>query len=167
MFGKILDFLDKILTFFEEWTLFITVIIALVSLFVNVFLRYAFNYTLAWSEELVRQVIIYTTLIGCSAAVKSRSMIKIDASVQLIPKLKIPLTFFSNIVTLIFSVIVLFYGWKLAVMQVQTFQKTIIMQIPYVYIFSILPLMGAMMLIRTIQVMYQDIIELKTAKTEE
>ena len=167
MFGKILDFLDRILTFFEEWTLFITVIIALVSLFVNVFLRYAFNYTLAWSEELVRQVIIYTTLIGCSAAVKNRSMIKIDASVQLVPKLKIPLTFFSNIVTLIFSIIVLLYGWKLAVMQVQTYQKTIIMQIPYVYIFSILPLMGAMMLIRTIQVMYQDIIELKTAKTEE
>ena len=167
MFAKILDFLDKILTFFEEWTLFITVIIALGSLFVNVFLRYVFNYTLAWSEELVRQVIIYTTLIGCSAAVKSRSMIKIDASVQLLPKLKIPLTFFSNIVTLIFSIIVLLYGWKLAVMQVQTYQKTIIMQIPYVYIFSILPLMGAMMLIRTIQVMYQDIIELKTAKTEK
>ena len=167
MFGKILDFLDKILTFFEDWTLFITVMVALIALFVNVFLRYVFNYTLAWSEELVRQVIIYTTLIGCSAAVKSRSMIKIDASVQLIPKLKIPLTFFSNIVTLIFSIIVLLYGWKLAVMQVQTYQKTIIMQIPYVYIFSILPLMGAMMLIRTIQVMYQDIIELKTAKTEK
>ena len=167
MFGKILQFLDRILTFFEDWTLFITVMIALISLFVNVFLRYAFNYTLAWSEELVRQVIIYTTLIGCSAAVKNRSMIKIDASVQLIPKLKIPLTFFSNTVTLVFSILVLIYGWKLAIMQVQTYQKTIIMQIPYVYIFSIIPLMGAMMLIRTIQVMYQDIIQLKTAKSEE
>ena len=32
MFGKILDFLDKILTFFEEWTLFVSVIVALIAL---------------------------------------------------------------------------------------------------------------------------------------
>jgi C4-dicarboxylate transporter DctQ subunit len=72
--------------------------VALVALFFNVVLRYGFNYTLAWSEELVREVIIYTTFIGCCAAVKNRSMIKIDASVQLFPKLKIPLTYFSNLV---------------------------------------------------------------------
>lgn len=63
------------------------------SLFVNVVLRYGFNYSLAWSEELVREVIIYTTLIGCSAAVKNRSLIKIDALVHLVPILKQPLTF--------------------------------------------------------------------------
>ena len=167
MFGKILDFLDKILTFFEEWTLFLTVFVALISLFVNVFLRYVFNYTLAWSEELVREVIIYTTLIGCSAAVKNRSMIKIDASVQLLPKMKVPLTFFSNFVTLIFSLIVLYYGWKMALLQIQTEQKTIILQIPLVYIFSILPLMGGMMFIRTIQVLYQDIMDLRGKSSEK
>lgn len=167
MLGKILDGLDKVLSFFEEWTLFITVFAALISLFVNVFLRYVFNYTLAWSEELVREVIIYTTLIGCSAAVKNRSMIKIDASVQLLPKLKVPLTFFSNIATLIFSLIVLYFGWKMALLQVQTNQKTIILQIPLVYIFSILPLMGAMMFIRTIQVLYQDVLDLRGKSGQE
>ncbi len=50
------------------------------------------------SSPVVREVIIYTTFIGCSAAIKNRSMIKIDASVQLLPKLKIPLTYFSNFV---------------------------------------------------------------------
>ena len=167
MFGRILDGLDKVLSFFEEWTLFLTVFVALISLFVNVFLRYVFNYTLAWSEELVREVIIYTTLIGCSAAVKNRSMIKIDASVQLLPKLKVPLTFFSNFVTLIFSLIVFYYGWKMALLQIQTEQKTIILQIPLVYIFSILPLMGAMMFIRTIQVLYQDVMDLRGKSSEE
>ena len=164
MLTRILRFLDKILTFFEEWTLLITVMVALVSLFFNVVLRYGFNYSLAWSEELVREVIIYTTLIGCSAAVKNRSMIKIDASVQLLPKLKIPLTFFSNLVTLIFSVFMLYYGWKMALLQVQTHQKTIILQIPLVYIFAILPLMGGMMLLRTLQVFYEDIVELRAKK---
>jgi TRAP-type C4-dicarboxylate transport system permease small subunit len=159
MFGKILDFLDKILTFFEEWTLFITVFVALIALFVNVVLRYGFNYSLAWSEELVREVIIYTTFIGCSAAVKNRSMIKIDASVQLLPKLKMPLTYFSNFVIMIFSVMMIYYGWLMVLLQHRTHQKTIIMEIPLVFLYAILPLMGVMMLIRSIQVIYEDIME--------
>jgi C4-dicarboxylate transporter DctQ subunit len=167
MLGKMLDFLDKILTFFEEWTLFISVMVALVALFVNVVLRYGFNYSLAWSEELVREVIIYTTFIGCSVAVKNRSMIKIDASVQLLPKLKMPLTYFSNFVTMIFAGMMIYYGWLMMLLQYRTQQKTIIMEIPLVILYAILPLMGVMMLIRSIQVVYQDINEQRSGKQDD
>ncbi len=128
----------------------------LIALFVNVVLRYGFNYTLAWSEELVREVIIYTTLIGCGTAFKNRSMIKIDAVVQLVPKLKGFLTLLSNVVTIIFGAMMLYYGWKMAALQVATQQKTIIMQIPLVYLYAFLPIMGTTMILRTIQIMYQD-----------
>ena len=164
MFKRLLDFLDKILSFVEDWTLFAAVMIALIALFINVVLRYGFNYSLAWSEELVREVIILTTFIGCSAAIKNRSMIKIDASVQLLPRLKKPLTYFSNFVTLIFAVIMLYLGWKMAALQVLTNQKTIIMQIPLVYLYALMPLMGGMMFIRTIQVIYQDFTAPETQK---
>ena len=40
---KILSAVDKVLTFFEEWTLFITVLAAMVALFFNVILRYGFT----------------------------------------------------------------------------------------------------------------------------
>ena len=166
MFAKILNVLDKILSFFEEWTLFATVMVALIALFINVVLRYGFNYSLAWSEELVREVIIYTTLIGCSAAVKNRSMIKIDATVQIFPKLKIPLTFFSNFVMIIFSFMMLYYGWLMALLQLRTNQKTIIMQIPLVYLYAILPVMGALIFIRTIQIMVQDYNEIRAKQAQ-
>lgn len=162
MLAKMLRVLDKGLSFFEDWTLFFAVMAALVALFVNVVLRYGFNYTLAWSEELVREVIIYTTFIGCCAAVKNRSLIKIDATVQLFPKLKMPLTYFSNLVILVFSVMLMVYGWKIAALQAATFQRTIIMQIPLVYLYAILPVTGVLMFIRTIQVIYQDIHQSKT-----
>ena len=165
MIGKMLSGLDKVLTLFEDWTLFISVMVALIALFFNVVLRYGFNYTLAWSEELVREVIIYTTFIGCCAAVKNRSMIKIDASVQLFPKLKTLLTYFSNTVILIFSVMMMVYGWQMAAMQARTFQKTLILQIPLVYLYAILPLTGVLMFIRTLQVIYQDFRQAK-AETE-
>ena len=165
MFGKILSFADKLLTFFEDWTLFIAVLVALVSLFVNVVLRYGFSYSLAWSEELVRHVIIYTTLIGCSSAVKKRMMIKIDASVQLLPRLKTALTYFSNLTILIFSGWMIYYGWIIAKLQVKTAQATIILQIPLVYLYALLPLMGVMMFIRIVQVFYEDTTKLM-AKSE-
>jgi len=148
--------IDKILSFLEDWTLFIAVIVALIALFCNVVLRYGFNYSLAWSEELVREVIIYTTFIGCSTAIKNGSMIKIDALVQIFPILKTPFNYISHLATLIFSVMVIYYGWIMAARQVMTNQKTIIMQIPMVYLYAILPIMGVLMLIRTIQVIYLE-----------
>jgi len=162
MFLKILGVLDKILSFIESWVLLISTFAALIALFVNVVLRYGFNYSLAWSEELVREVIILTTFIGCSAAIKARSMIKIDALVQIVPSLRTPLTFFSNFVTLIFASMMIYYGTKMAALQMATFQKTIIMQIPLVYLYAILPAMGIGMFIRTIQVIHQDIQELRS-----
>ncbi|MGD9971669.1 MAG: TRAP transporter small permease [Desulfatirhabdiaceae bacterium] len=161
MFKTLLDATDKVLTFFEDWTLFITVMVVLIALFVNVILRYVMNYSLAWSEELVREVIIYTTLIGCSAAVKNRSMIKVDVLLQLVPKTKYPLLFFSNLVTLVFAAMMLYYGWQIAALQATTGQKTIILEIPLVFLYALMPLMGAMMLLRTIQVMYQDYISFR------
>ena len=167
MFGKTLNTIDKILTFFEEWTLFISVMVALVALFANVVLRYGFHYTLGWSEELVREVIIYTTFIGLAAAIKNRSMIKIDALVQLVPRLKTPLNYFSNIVTIVFALMMLYYGCKMAALQVETDQRTIIMDIPLVYLYAIMPVTGATMLLRTIQVIYQDLNEYRTASAAE
>lgn len=154
--NKIIVALDRILTYFEDWTLFIAVMVGLLSLFINVTLRYTISYSLAWSEELIREIIIYTTFIGCSAAIKRGSMIKIDALVQLIPTLKKPLTYFSHLATLFFSVLIFYLGWQTAALQAATFQKTIILQIPLVILYAVLPLMGLTMFIRTIQVIYWE-----------
>lgn len=156
MLGKFFKKLDTVVTNIEEWTLFIIVMAALLSLFANVVLRYGFNYTLAWSEELVRIVIIYSTFIGASVAVKQRAMIRIDAIVQIFPRLKPGLTFYTNILMLVFAVILVFYGYKMTHLQLITNQKTIIMQIPLVIIFSIMPVTGVMVFIRTVQVMVSD-----------
>ena len=156
MLGKMLRKIDTIVTHIEEWTLFVIVIAALLSLFANVVLRYGFNYTLAWSEELVRIVIIYSTFVGASVAVKQRAMIRIDAIVQIFPRLKTGLTFYTNILMLIFAWMMVYYGYKMTHLQYLTNQKTIIMQIPLVIIYAIMPLMGVMVFIRTCQVMIQD-----------
>ncbi len=139
---------DKILTLFEEWSLFITVLAAMLALFFNIILRYAFSYSLAWSEELVREVILFSTFVGCSAAIKTRSTVRIDALVQLVPRLKYPLEIFSYGINLIFAVMMVYFGYQLCVLQVESNQSTLILQIPTVYLYAILPLVGVMMFIR-------------------
>ncbi|MCF8114297.1 MAG: TRAP transporter small permease [Desulfotignum sp.] len=156
MRGNILKKLDKAAGHFEEWTLFIIVMAALVSLFANVVLRYGFNYTLAWSEELVRIVIIYSTFVGASVAVKQRAMIRIDAVVQIFPILKKGLTFYTNILMLVFAAMMIYYGYKMTHLQLLTHQKTIIMQIPLVVVYAVMPVTGLMIFLRTVQVMIQD-----------
>ncbi len=154
---KLFSAIDKVLTFFEEWTLFITVLAAMVALFTNVIMRYGFSYSLAWSEELVREVILYTTFIGCSAAIKNRSTVRIDALVQLVPWLKYPLGIFSYAVNLVFAVVMIYFGFLLCALQVESNQTTLILQIPTVYLYAILPLMGLMMFIRVLMMMVTDI----------
>lgn len=157
MLGKMLRKFDRVVTDIEEWTLFIIVTAALISLFANVVLRYGFNYTLAWSEELVRMVIIYSTFIGASVAVKQRAMIRIDAIVQIFPKLKPGLMLYTNILMLIFACMMVYYGYKMTHLQYVTNQKTIIMRIPLVLVYTIMPLTGVMVFIRTVQVILQDL----------
>jgi C4-dicarboxylate transporter, DctQ subunit len=156
--------IDKVLGFIEGWLLFLATMGALIALFFNVILRYGFNYSLAWSEELVREVIILTTLLGCSAAIKARNFIKIDAMAQFFESLKTPLNFISNFVTLIFSSMMVYYGTKMVMLQAATDQNTIIMEIPLEYIYAIMPLMGVMMFLRTLQMIHQDILDLRAKK---
>lgn len=156
MLGKTLKKLDKAASHVEEWTLFIIVITALIALFFNVVLRYGFNYNLAWSEELVRIVIIYSTFVGASVAVRQRAMIRIDAVVQIFPKLKKGLTFYTNILMLVFAGMMIYYGYKMTHLQFLTHQKTIIMQIPLVIVYTVMPVTGMMVFLRTVQVMVQD-----------
>ena len=155
---KLIAVVDKVLTVFEEWTLFITVLVAMVSLFFNVVLRYAFSYSLAWSEELVREVILYTTFIGCSVAIKNRSTVRIDALVQLVPVLKFPLAMFSYLVNLVFAAVMIFFGYQMCAMQVESDQSTLILQIPTVYLYAFLPLMGVLMTVRLLIVIREDIL---------
>ncbi len=46
----------------------------------NVILRKTTDdYSLYWSDEVVRKVIYFSTYIGCVAAIRGRSLIRIDA----------------------------------------------------------------------------------------
>ncbi|MFO7803824.1 MAG: TRAP transporter small permease subunit [Desulfovermiculus sp.] len=143
--------LDQLLGQFEEWVLFISVISALIALLVNVILRYGFHYSLTWSQELVREVIIVTTLLGCSVAVKRGQQVSIDAAAHIFPNLRRFLAGVHYLATLAFALLLIYFGWKMVQMMIQTSQSTIAMHIPLAWIYAVLPVTGLLMSIRTVQ----------------
>lgn len=158
MFIKFFKKVDRVLLLVEEWSLFVTVCVALLTAMANVILRKATNdLNLYWSDEVVRKVIFFSTYIGCVAAVRSRSLIRIDALPQMLPVLKKPLTLFSHCVVLVFSSLMIYLGLQMTLMMYKDeYARTATLQIPEYLFYSILPLMGVMMFLRTLIVMRED-----------
>jgi TRAP-type C4-dicarboxylate transport system permease small subunit len=148
---------DAAFGFIEDWALFVAVAVALVSAMANVILRKTTHINLYWSDEVVRKVIFFTTYVGCIAAVRSRNLIRIDALPQIIPILKKPLTLFSHLAVLVFSGLMVRLGWQMTVSVYQDeYARTATLQIPEWYFYAVLPVMGAMMFLRTLIVMVED-----------
>ncbi len=164
MLKKTFQAVDRLFLWFEEWSLFIAVMVALCVALANVILRkLTADVNLYWSDEVVRKTIYFSTYIGCIAAVRSRSLIRIDALPQIFPKLKMPLTMIANLGVLVFSGLMVWLGWQMTVMMYQDeYARTASLQIPEWIFYAVLPLMGVMMFIRTLIVMVEDWQEFKT-----
>lgn len=158
MLKKTFRTVDRSLLFVEEWSLFTAVCVALLTAMANVILRKTTNnLSLYWSDEVVRKVIYFSTYIGCVAAVRSRSLIRIDALPQILPVLQKPLTLFSHLATLVFSAVMLRLGWSMTVMMYQDeYALSTTLRIPEWYFYAVLPLFGGMMFLRTLIVMVED-----------
>jgi len=157
MLKKTFRVVDRTFAFIEDWSLFLAAAVAMVSAMANVILRKTTHINLYWSDEVVRKVIFFTTYVGCIAAIRSRNLIRIDALPQLIQILKKPLTLISHLAVLVFSGVMLRLGWQMTVSVSQDeYARTATLQIPEWYFYAVLPVMGAMMILRTLIVMVED-----------
>lgn len=150
--------LDRGLLFIEEWSLVAAVALALLTAMANVILRKATdNYSLYWSDEVVRKVIYFSTYIGAIAAIRSRSLIRIDALPQMLPILKKPLDILAHCAVLIFAAIMIVLGTQMTLlMYADKNAITATLGIPEWPLYLVLPMMGLMMFIRTLLVMWDD-----------
>jgi TRAP-type C4-dicarboxylate transport system permease small subunit len=158
MLKKLFKSIDRVFLVVEEWSLFAAVSIALLTAMANVILRKTTNdYSLYWSDEVVRKVIYFSTYIGCVTAIRSRALIRIDALPQMLPILKRPLTQISHLAVLVFSACMVYLGGQMTFMMFEDeYALTATLQIPEWTLYAVLPVMGFMMFIRTLIVMRED-----------
>jgi TRAP-type C4-dicarboxylate transport system permease small subunit len=150
--------IDRIFLQIEEWSLFISVAAALLIAMANVILRKATSdLSLYWSDEVVRKTIFFTTYIGCVAAIRSRSLIRIDALPQILPILRKPLLLLSHLAVLVFSALMVVLGLSMTqMMYADEYARTTTLQIPEFIFYAVLPVMGVMMFLRTLIALRED-----------
>jgi TRAP-type C4-dicarboxylate transport system permease small subunit len=157
MVKKAFQAIDRTFAAIEDWSLFLAVALALVAAMANVVLRKTTHINLYWSDEVVRKVVFFTTFVGCSAAVRHRSLIRIDALPQLFPILKRPLTLLSHLVVLLFAAVMVYLGLQLTLVNyADPYAKTSTLQISEWCFYAVLPAMGMMMFLRTLIIMVED-----------
>jgi len=102
---KIIKWLDDN---FEEYVLMSLLVMITTVMMLQIVMRYVFNASLSWPEELTRYCFVWSTFIGISYSIKKGSMLKIDAILGFMPK-KV-----QQIIEIMTQVIVLiFFGYLL------------------------------------------------------
>ncbi len=86
-----------------------------VSLLLQVLLRYAFNAPLAWTEELATLLFVWATLLAAASAVRSNDMIRLTfLEDALTPRMAGLLRRVLHLLTITFGAVLAWHGWRLA-----------------------------------------------------
>lgn len=107
---KIVEYYDKA----EAHILAISLAVTTLLIFIQVILRYVFNSSLHWSEELARYVFIWQIWLGTSIAMKTDEHIRMDMlGNKLNERGKMILSIISNSLMLLFCLFLVCYGSEL------------------------------------------------------
>lgn len=158
MIKKIFRRIDKTFALVEDWSLVIVVCVALLSGLTNIILRKTTSISLYWSDEVVRKTIFICTYMGCSAAIRQRSLIRIDAFPQIVPVTRKFFNVINHLATMGFAGVLTWLGWGMLMdVYADEFATTATLQIPEWYFYALLPLVGVMMFIRTLMLLTEDV----------
>ncbi|MDR3073379.1 MAG: TRAP transporter small permease, partial [Deltaproteobacteria bacterium] len=107
---NILKWLDEHL---EEAVIFTTLSSMSLIIAVQVVMRYGFQASLSWSEEVSRYLFIWLVYVGISYGVKKSAHVSVTVlDLVLSKRAKHLLKLITAVIFLVFSVIIVYYGWQ-------------------------------------------------------
>lgn len=120
----------------------ISTLAMIIIMFINVVTRYLLNFSFSWGDEAVRYFNLVAAFAAISVCFKSNSHISIDVFVeQIIPhKSRKYFRLISYILTLVFCVLICYFGLILVINQIKMGQKSTAMGIPMFALYAIIPI---------------------------
>jgi TRAP-type C4-dicarboxylate transport system permease small subunit len=127
----------------------------LATLALQVFTRYVLNDPFAWTEEASRYLYVYIVFLGSSTAISDRSHVAIGFLVAALPRpLQWAVSFAINLLILFLLANLVWWGWVATVRQWTI--PLMVLEIPYAWVYGIVPATAVLMTIRTVAVMHED-----------
>lgn len=137
----------------EERLLAAILLSMFVTLVLQVFSRYVFNYPLAWTEELARYLFIWLVFVGASQAMRYRDHIAIGLLVDNVPEIARRIAAIAmNVMVAVFLLLLVVQGWRI-VQQVAPLPSTAL-GVSMALVYLPVPLAAAVMLVRTVAETY-------------
>lgn len=143
---------------FEEYILIGTLIATVSIIFLQVVMRYVFQNSLSWSEELARYIFLWQAWIATAYAVKKSKHIRVDIIKKYIPKDKQNiLELLVLIVWVMFTILFTYESGKLTMAVFSSQQTSPAMRIPMGIPYASVPVGCFLMSFRLMQEIYYQI----------
>ena len=127
-----------------------------VSVFLQVLIRFVFKYPLPWTEEVSRIAFVYTIFIGATIAVREKAHLNVDVLLVILPPTAA--TTIKLLGTVLVAIFLVFVTWQgIVFVRVTGVQVTPVMQVPFRYLYLILPSCGGLMLLYLILGAVEDL----------
>lgn len=135
---------DKIEAVLKVWQVAIF-IISIFCIAFEVFMRFVLDSPTSWSEELARFSMVWLALLGLGTGIRRKDNIRIDNLIDAFPKtIRDWAAWMRYIVTFIFSLVLLVYGFRIAMINMN--QVTPGLGIPMGCVYLAVPI-GAFLMI--------------------
>jgi len=146
---RFIRMVDNLIGFAGRTLSAICLIVVLISIFAQVFCRFLLGFSLTWSEEVGRYLLIWISFTGFGVLAKEKKMMAIMLVVDLLPvKLKITAKILADLLSIMFMAIVCYYGFLLVGLTMT--QVTVVTEIPMGYVYLVIPIGAAFYLIHSI-----------------
>lgn len=149
-FGLFDNFMSKLI--------FILVILLLILSLFQIFARYIFNFSIAWTEELSRYIFIWMVLLSGFFTIQEKLNIRLDIISNLFTSsYRKWLNICIDILTAMFLLSVFIFGVKYSIFIFSMGQRTPALNIPKGYVYMALPIGSLLMLISIIRIFKTNI----------
>lgn len=162
---KLIKLLDE---HFEEAIIFMALSLMSIIIFFQVVMRYGFQASLSWSEEIARYLFIWLIYIGISYGVKKNAHVAVTVlDFVLSKKAKALMHLFTTLIFFAFSCVTLYYGKAVCSLIMRLGQHAAATDLPMWIVYAAVPTGFALTCIRLIQNFIKQLKELKELTNPE
>jgi len=141
----------------EEVILVISLAVTVILIFAQILMRWLFNNSITWSEELARYIFIWQIWLGTSIGFKDDKHIRITiVRDKLKEKGQAVYDIIARFILLVFCVFIIVFGMKMVEQLVNTNYLSAALRMPMYWVYMALPFSSLIVCLRIIAKMVND-----------
>lgn len=142
----------------EEYMLIGSLVLTATLVFIQVIMRYVFNASLSWSEELTRYIFIWQIWLGASIGLRDKKHIRVEVIQSVLkPNMALLMDILSNLIWMAACTYFVYNGFQLVFDLIQKNSVSTALRIPLWTVYAALPVSCFVIVIRQVLHLREDI----------